>query len=115
MSEDTIFGKIVRGEISCDKVYEDEHVLAFRDIHPAAPTHVLVIPKKAISRLSDAGPEDAELLGRLLLAAKEVARLEGLIDSGYRCVINTNRDAGQEVFHVHVHVLGGRPMSWPPG
>ncbi len=115
MPEDTIFGKIMRGEIPCDKVYEDEHTFAFRDIHPGAPVHVLVIPKKPIARLCDAGEADAALLGRLLLTANKVAEMEGIVESGYRCVVNTNPDSGQEVFHIHVHVLGGRKMAWPPG
>jgi histidine triad (HIT) family protein len=112
---DTIFGKIARGEIPADLVYEDEDLVAFRDISPQAPTHILVIPRKSIPSLNHAGPEDAELIGRLVLAAAKVARAAGIADSGYRTVINCNAAAGQTVFHLHLHVLGGRPLRWPPG
>lgn len=112
---DTIFGKIASGEIPADLVYEDEDVVAFRDISPQAPTHLLVIPRKPIPTLDAAGPEDAELLGKLLLVAAQVAREAGIAERGYRTVINCNAQAGQTVFHLHLHVLGGRPMQWPPG
>jgi histidine triad (HIT) family protein len=112
---DTIFGKIARGEIPVEPVYEDEEIVAFRDINPQAPVHILVIPRKSIPTLNDAGPEDAEILGRLLLAAARVARLAGIADSGYRTVVNCNAAAGQTVFHLHLHVIGGRPLQWPPG
>lgn len=112
---DTIFGKIIRKEVPATIVYEDEHVLAFRDIAPVAPVHIVVIPKKPIRSIADASADDAELLGRLLLAAAEIARREGLFDSGYRVVTNTGRDAGQSVFHLHLHILGGRALEWPPG
>jgi histidine triad (HIT) family protein len=112
---DTIFGKIARGEIPADILYEDDDVLAFRDVSPQAPTHFLVIPRKPIATLNDLTPEDAELVGRLFLAAKQVAEQEGIAESGYRTVINCNAGAGQSVFHLHLHVLGGRPMQWPPG
>jgi histidine triad (HIT) family protein len=112
---DTIFGKIANGEISADIVYEDEDVVAFRDVGPQAPTHVLVIPRKPIPTLNDVEPEDAELVGKLFLAAKKVAEQEGIAEAGYRTVVNCNSAAGQTVFHLHVHVLGGRPMGWPPG
>ena len=112
---DTIFGKIASGEIAADLVYEDEEVVAFRDISPQAPTHLLVIPRKPIPTLDAAGPEDAELLGRLLLVAAQVAREAGIAARGYRTVINCNAEAGQTVFHLHLHVLGGRPLQWPPG
>jgi histidine triad (HIT) family protein len=115
MSEDTIFGKIARGEIPADVVYEDEHVVAFRDLHPQAPTHVLVIPRKPIPTLNDAAAEDAELIGRLFLAAARVAEQEGFAEDGYRAVVNCNANGGQTVFHLHVHLLGGRPLQWPPG
>ena len=115
MSEDTIFGKIARGEIPADIVYEDEDVVAFRDLHPQAPTHVLVIPRKPIRTLNDAGDDDAELIGRLFLAAAKVAEQDGIAADGYRTVINCNAGAGQTVYHLHVHVLGGRPLQWPPG
>ena len=112
---DTLFGKIAAGEMSADIVYEDEDLVAFRDISPQAPTHLLVIPRKPIPTLSDAGPEDAELLGKLLLAAAKVAAAAGIAESGYRTVINCNAGAGQTVFHLHLHVIGGRPLQWPPG
>jgi len=114
MAEKTLFQKIADREIPADLVYEDDHVVAFRDIHPQAPVHVLVVPRKPIPTLDDLGPDDAELVGRLFLAAQQVARREGL-DTGWRAVINCGRDAGQEVYHIHLHVLGGRRMSWPPG
>lgn len=110
----TVFDKILNGEIPADIVYETERVLAFRDIHPQAPVHVLVIPKRRIVSVTDAGPDDAALLGEVLLAAAEVARREGIADSGYRLVVNNGADGGQSVFHLHVHVLGGRPLGWPP-
>jgi histidine triad (HIT) family protein len=113
MSSDCLFCRIVRREIPATIVREDEHTLAFRDIDPKAPTHVLVIPKTHVASLNEAG--DASALGRLLLAAREIAKAEGIDESGYRTVINTGAGAGQTVFHVHVHLLGGRVMSWPPG
>ncbi len=109
----TIFKKIIDGEIPSDKVYEDEHVLAFRDANPAAPVHILVVPKKEIVNLFDASDDDAQLLGRLMLAARRVAEQEGLTD--FRLVANNGAGAGQSVFHLHLHVIGGRPLSWPPG
>ncbi len=112
---DSIFGKIARGEIPADVVYEDDDLVAFRDLSPQAPTHILVIPRKPIPTLNDMAPEDAELVGKLFLAAARVARQEGIADSGYRTVVNCNAAAGQTVFHLHLHVLGGRPMQWPPG
>jgi histidine triad (HIT) family protein len=112
---DTIFGKIAAGEVPADIVYEDEHVVAFRDLSPQAPTHILVIPRKPIPTLNHVEEADAELIGRMLLAAAKVAEQEGIADEGYRAVINCNAGAGQTVFHLHVHVLGGRPMRWPPG
>lgn len=112
---DTIFGKIARGEMEADVVYENDHVVAFRDINPQAPTHVLVIPRKAITTINDIEPEDRELVGEMFLAAKEVARQEGLSESGYRVVMNCGEAAGQSVFHIHLHVLGGRTLEWPPG
>lgn len=107
---DTIFDKILRREIPADIVYEDDEILAFRDIHPQAPVHVLFIPKKSFATLNDCGDGDAALLGRLLLAASAYARREGFADDGYRCVINCNRGGGQTVFHLHVHLLAGRQM-----
>jgi len=110
-----IFEKIIAREIPADIVFEDESVLAFRDINPKAPTHVLIVPKKSIPRLSGAGAEDEELLGHLLLQAGAVARQLGLDKSGYRLVINNGRDGGETVAHLHCHILGGRPLAWPPG
>lgn len=112
---DTIFGKIARGEMEADVVYENDNVVAFRDINPQAPTHVLIIPRKPIPTLNDISPGDREMLGELFLAAKEVARLEGIESSGYRVVMNCGEGAGQSVFHIHLHVLGGRTLEWPPG
>lgn len=112
---DTLFSRIIRREIPADIVYEDEHVLAFRDIAPQAPIHVLFVPKKAVPTLNDLGPDDAELAGRLVLAAAAYARREGFAEAGYRTLFNCNRDGGQTVFHIHLHLLAGRPMSWPPG
>ena len=112
-TNDTIFGKILRGEIPCDAVYEDEHCLAFRDINAAAPTHILVIPRKYIVNCFDAGPDDETLLGHLMVTAGKIARDEGL--DGFRLVVNNGATAGQSVFHLHVHILGGRELSWPPG
>lgn len=111
----TLFQKIIDRSIPATIVYEDEQALAFRDINPQAPTHVLVIPKRAIAYLADAGAADRALLGHLLWVAAEVARLEGLATDGYRVVINNGEAAGQTVFHLHLHVLGGRDLAWPPG
>ncbi|HGY5550272.1 MAG TPA: histidine triad nucleotide-binding protein [Prochlorococcus sp.] len=113
MANDTIFGRMLRGEIPCDEVYSDQHCLAFRDIQPQAPVHVLVIPRKPLESLRAADEEDTKLLGHLLLVAARVAKQEGLDD--FRTVINTGAEAGQTVFHLHVHVIGGRPLAWPPG
>ena len=113
MSE-TIFSKIIRKEIPADIVYEDDLALAFRDLHPQAPVHILIIPKKPIKSISTAATEDAALLGHLLLTVKRVATQEGL-ENGYRVVINTGEDGGQTVFHLHLHLLGKRMMAWPPG
>ena len=113
MADDTIFGNILRGEIPCDEVYSDERCLAFRDVAPQAPVHVLVIPRKPIDSLREAEASDEALLGHLLLVAAKVAQQEGLTD--WRTVINTGAEAGQTVFHLHVHVIGGRSLSWPPG
>lgn len=110
----TIFGKVIRREIPADIVYEDESCLAFRDINPQAPIHVLLIPKKEIAGLAAAQPEDQALLGHLLLAANKVARQLGVQDA-YRVVLNNGAGAGQSVFHLHLHILAGRPMRWPPG
>ncbi|ERT03976.1 histidine triad nucleotide-binding protein 1 [Lyngbya aestuarii BL J] len=112
--QDTVFSKIIRREISADIVYEDELVLAFKDIAPQAPVHIILIPKKPIPKLADATPEDHALMGHLLLKAKQVAAEAGL-DNGFRVVINNGPDGGQTVFHLHVHIMGGRQMQWPPG
>ncbi|MCG8015832.1 MAG: histidine triad nucleotide-binding protein [Candidatus Thiodiazotropha sp. 'RUGA'] len=112
---DCLFCKFVSGEIPVEAVYEDDDVLAFRDINPQAPCHVLIIPKKHISTLNDLSGEDAELMGKLYLAAAKVAKQEGIDEAGYRTVMNCNEQAGQTVFHIHLHLLGGRRMNWPPG
>ncbi|WP_310416245.1 histidine triad nucleotide-binding protein [Chamaesiphon sp. OTE_8_metabat_110] len=111
---DTIFSKIIRREIPADIVYEDDLALAFRDVHPQAPVHILIIPKQAIVSIDEATDPDAALLGHLLLTVKRVATQEGLV-KGYRVVINTGEDGGQTVFHLHLHLLGKRSMTWPPG
>ena len=111
----TLFEKIISREIPATIVYEDDLVLAFRDIKPQAPVHVLIIPKKPIPRLAEAAPEDHKVLGHLLLKAAEVADKLGLQKGGYRLVVNNGPDAGEAVPHLHVHILGGRRMAWPPG
>ena len=115
MSGDTIFGKIIRKEIPANIVYEDDLCLAFTDVNPQAPTHILIIPKTLIPKLSDATAADKELLGHLLLTVKQIADQVGLTENGYRVVINTGDDGGQTVFHLHLHLLGGRSLAWPPG
>jgi len=115
MAEDCIFCRIVAGEIPGDIVHEDDDWIAFRDINPQAPTHVLVIPRRHIVGMGDLGEADAELLGALLLAAAQVAEAEELVEGGYRVVVNWGPHAGMAVPHLHLHVLGGRRMSWPPG
>lgn len=115
MSEETIFAKILSGEIPSTKVYSDDEFYAFRDVNPAAPTHVLVIPRKPLAKVTDATEEDAALLGRLILVANKIAHQEGLEKQGFRYVINCGEWGGQTVFHLHLHILGGRPMAWPPG
>ena len=112
---DTIFAKIIRREIPADIVYEDDMCLAFRDINPQAPTHILIIPKKEIATVADAKEQDKELMGHLVLCATQIAKTEGLADDGYRLVINCKNNGGQEVYHLHMHILGGRKMTWPPG
>ena len=111
----TLFEKIVAREIPATIVYEDDLVLAFRDIKPQAPTHVLIIPKQPIPRISEARAEDHKVVGHLMLKAAEVAKQLGLTQRGYRLVINNGPDAGEAVPHLHVHILGGRSMAWPPG
>ncbi len=116
MSEttETIFSKIIRREIPADIVYEDDLAIAFKDIHPQAPVHILVIPKQPIKSLAETTPQDQNLIGHLLLTAQQIALTAGLTN-GYRLVINTGDDGGQTVPHIHLHILGGRQMTWPPG
>ena len=111
----TLFQKIADKEIPSNIIYEDDRVVAFKDIDPQAPTHVLVVPRKPIPRISEAGPEDHQVLGHLLLKAAEVARQLGLEKSGYRLVVNNGPHGGEAVPHLHLHILGGRQMKWPPG
>ena len=111
----TLFEKIIAREIPAGIVYEDDVCIAIRDIAPASPVHILVIPKKPIERVGSAASSDCDLLGHLLLTAAKIARDEGIEESGYRLVINNGRDAGEAVPHLHVHLLGGRPLAWPPG
>jgi histidine triad (HIT) family protein len=113
MADDCLFCRIVRKEIPAQVVWSDDHVVAFRDINPQAPVHVVIVPREHVASLNDA--DDAEMLGRLSLAAVRIARNEGIAESGYRTVVNTNRAAGQTVFHIHLHLLGGRSLGWPPG
>ena len=113
-NEDTIFGKIIRGEIAVERIYEDDDCLAFPDINPQAPTHVLIIPKRRISQISKARDDDKELLGSLLIGARKTAEKLKL-DNGYRLVINDGKFGGQTVYHLHIHLLSGRQMVWPPG
>lgn len=110
-----VFARIIRKEIPADLLHEDEFCVAFRDIAPQAPTHFLVVPKRPIARLGDAAAADREVLGHLLLTAADIARRLGIADGGYRLVVNHGAGAGQTVFHLHVHVLAGRPLAWPPG
>ncbi len=112
---ETVFCKIARGEMETDLVYEDEYCKAFEDMNPQAPTHILVIPKQHVTNLFDADERDAELLGRLMIAARQVAEQQGLEEDGFRLVVNNKEGVGQSVFHLHLHVLGGREFSWPPG
>ncbi len=112
---DCLFCKIVSGDIPGDIIYQDDDVLAFRDLHPQAPVHVLVIPKKHISTINDLQEGDAVLVGKMYLAARQIAQQEGMAESGYRCVMNCNDDGGQTVHHIHLHILGKRQMVWPPG
>jgi len=111
----TVFAKILSGEIPAEILYEDPEVIAFRDVNPQAPTHILVIPRKPLVSVAHATAEDVLLMGKLMLAAAEVARQQGLEDEGYRLVTNIGENGGQSVYHLHVHVLGGRALCWPPG
>ena len=112
---DCLFCKFVRKEIPTRVAFEDDSCLAFEDINPKAPVHVLVIPKRHIGFINEVRPEDENLLGHLALVARQIAHDREIHESGYRVVINTGPDAGQSVFHIHLHLLGGRPMAWPPG
>ena len=112
---DCLFCKMVSGEIPPDTVYEDDDILAFKDINPQAPLHVLIIPKAHIATVNDLSDANAATVGRLFLTAKQIAADNDLTEPGYRLVMNCNADAGQTVFHIHLHLLGGRPMTWPPG
>lgn len=113
MSENCLFCKIIKGDIPADKLYEDDDILAFRDISPQAPVHFLVVPKKHISGPSSVGVDDEQIVGKLIRMGGEIARQEGI--DHYRVVFNNGEEAGQTVFHIHMHILGGRGMSWPPG
>lgn len=113
--ENCIFCKIAAGDIPADIVYQDDTVVAFRDLNPQAPTHILVIPRRHLATLNDVEPDVEPILGRMFGAVKEIAAAEGLSDPGYRTVINCNEAGGQAVFHIHLHLLGGRMMHWPPG
>jgi histidine triad (HIT) family protein len=115
MNDDCLFCKIAAGTIPAKIVYHDDQLVAFRDIHPAAPTHILLIPRRHLTSVGDAGADEQSLLGALMLAAAGLARDEGLEEGGYRLVANTGPNAGQSVPHLHLHLLGGRAMSWPPG
>jgi histidine triad (HIT) family protein len=115
MEQDCLFCRIVAGEIPSDIIYQDERSIAFRDINPQAPVHVLVVPREHMESLDEASQKDEAMLGHLLRVAARIANEQGLSESGYRTVVNTGAGVGQSVFHLHVHLLGGRPMSWPPG
>lgn len=114
MSDD-LFLKIINREVPADIIYENDELLAFRDISPQAPVHILIIPKEHIKTMNDLEPKHTEMIGKLFLAAAEIAAKEGLADDGYRVVMNCNRHGGQAVYHIHLHLLGGRQMGWPPG
>ena len=111
----TIFEKIIAKEIPAAIVFESDDIIAFRDIDPKAPTHILIVPKVPIATLNDAGQEHATLMGKIVLSAAEIAKAEGIAENGYRLVFNCNRDGGQSVDHIHCHLMGGRQMKWPPG
>lgn len=115
MKEDCIFCKIIKGVIATDKVYEDKNIVAFNDVNPQAPVHIIIIPKTHIEKLSDLTQEDSQLIGEMIIKATQLARKKGIELSGYRLIFNCNKDAGQAVFHIHLHLIGGRKLSWPPG
>lgn len=112
---DCLFCRIINGDIPAMKIFENERVLAFNDISPKAPCHILIIPKKHIATINDISEQDQAVIGEMVLVAKDLAADKGIEEEGYRLVINCNRDAGQEVFHIHLHLLGGRTFTWPPG
>jgi len=114
-NQDCLFCKILDGDIPADIIHESESAIAFRDINPQAPTHVLVIPRKHIATINDLAAEDTDIVGGLYLVAREIAQREGIAEEGYRAVMNCNAGAGQTVFHIHLHLLGGRSLGWPPG
>jgi len=111
MATETIFSKIIRREVPSDIVYQDEQVTAFRDINPQAPVHILIVPNKLIPTANDVTEEDEQLLGHMFVVAKQIAAQEGIAESGYRLLVNCNRDAGQEIYHLHIHLLGGRRLG----
>ena len=113
--ENCIFCKIITGEIPASKVFEDEKIIAFEDLNPQAPIHILLIPKEHFASLKDIPEDKKNILSHILLKARQIAQEKGIAESGYRIVLNTERDSGQEVFHIHFHLLGGRKMQWPPG
>ena len=110
-----LFCKIINGDIAAKKVYENEHIIAFNDIDPKAPIHILVIPKKHIRSINELNSSDINLAGEIILAAKKIAKDQGVDSKGFRVVFNTNDDGGQTVYHIHMHIMGGRQMQWPPG
>ncbi len=113
--DNCLFCKIINGEITAKKVYENEHIIAFNDIDPKAPVHILVIPKKHIRSINELNSSDINLAGEIILAAKKIAKDQGVDSKGFRVVFNTNDDGGQTVYHIHMHIMGGRQMQWPPG
>lgn len=115
MTVDCLFCKIANDQIPATKVYQDESVIAFRDINPQAPLHVLIVPRRHVATTNDLGAEDGPLLASLFNVARQIAAAEGVAESGYRLVFNCNADGGQSVYHIHLHLLGGRPLAWPPG
>ncbi len=113
--ERTLFEKIISREIPAAIIFENKRIIAFNDISPQAPVHILIVPKKVIKSLNYINQEDAKLIGEMFLIAKNIAKSQGIIDSGYRTIFNTNKDGGQTVYHLHLHLLGGRALTWPPG
>ena len=113
--DNCLFCKIINGDIAAKKVYENEHIIAFNDINPKAPVHILVIPKKHIRSINELNSSDINLAGEIILAAKKIAKDQGIDSKGFRVVFNTNDDGGQTVYHIHMHIMGGRQMQWPPG